>query len=149
MPRFGNDRTPAVVDAVVAARDAFTEAWIDEALAGLGLSAVARARDLDAVGELATGCTSRLWIVDAELDGDAIATSRDLLERQPGARIVLICDAAAERTCLEALGAGVAGVTERSASCAALGEDLFDVTAGQCVVPRRLVGRLVTELGRL
>ncbi len=149
MPRFGTGRTPAVVDAVVAARDGSTGAWIDDALAGAGLRTMARARDLVSLEELAATCNSRLWIVDAELDGDAIAAARVVLEHQPGTRIMLICDAAAEQACLEALSAGVAGVTERSASAAALGEDLNDVMAGQCVVPRRLVGYLVTELDRL
>lgn len=79
--------------------------------------------------------------------GDGIDAAAKIAETLPGMAIVMLTVSADEEDLFAAIQAGAAGYLLKDVDPARLPFALEGVLAGEAAIPRRLVGRIVAELG--
>jgi DNA-binding NarL/FixJ family response regulator len=114
-----------------------------------GMVVVAEAATAEEALEVAPAVAPDILLVDLALPGmSGIQLVRELAPRLPTTRILILSTSSAERDLTDAVRYGAKGYLTKDVSPEALVRSLRAVHAGEMVIPRRLVGRLIAQLVR-
>lgn len=81
-------------------------------------------------------------------DGDAVAAVSELQARQPAAKFLLLTAGTADAVLVRAIEAGACGFVEKAQSMSALCAAVRLAHAGDAVISKQLLGRLLPLMGR-
>ncbi len=112
--------------------------------AGLGVSGeVGDARSAEtAAGEIRPDAC----LLDADVPGGGIAAVRAIVRAHPPTAVVVLADRCSDADFLDAVRAGAVGYLDKDIRSASLPSVVLAAAAGEAIVPRRLVGRLTSEV---
>ena len=85
-------------------------------------------------------------LVDADLPGGGLAAVRAIVRARPQAAVVVLADRYSDADLVAAVRAGAMGYLDKDIRSDSLPGVVRAVLAGEAVIPRRLVGRLMTEV---
>ena len=131
---------------LVAAPHPLLREGVRMSLEGSGIEFCAEARDLrTAVGGAAVASPD-VCLVDADLPGGGLATVQAILSARPLTAVIVIADRSSEADLLASVRAGAIGYLDKDIDTASLPFAIRAALAGEAVVPRRLVGQLISEV---
>lgn len=108
------------------------------------LDVVGTARTLAEAHRLVGSCRPDVVLLDVALpDGDGIAEIPALLERHPGARIVVLTGTTSDRVLVAAVEAGAAGFLSKSGGVRRVVDTVRAAAADEAVLPEATLERLV------
>ena len=85
-------------------------------------------------------------LVDGDLAEDGIVVIRDVLRDNPQTTVLVLADRSSDADVVDAVRAGAIGFLDKDVEALCLPGVIRAALAGEAVVPRRLVGRLLTEV---
>ncbi|HMJ04182.1 MAG TPA: response regulator transcription factor [Conexibacter sp.] len=143
------ESAPAHPRRVLIADDhAATRAGVRAALEQGGFAVCAEAADGPAAVVAALRERPDACLLDVSMPGgDGIPAAAEIAARLPGTAIVMLTVSADEEDLFAAIKAGAVGYLLKDVDPARLPFALDGVLAGEAAIPRRLVGRIVAELG--
>jgi DNA-binding NarL/FixJ family response regulator len=116
------------------------------ALAADGLQVCGEAASADAVLQMVAARRPSVCLIGTGLAGGSVRAARDVVRTAPWTAVVLLSGPAIAADLVASLRDGVAGCLPADIEPQRLGPALRAAAAGEAVVPRRLVARLVDEL---
>jgi DNA-binding NarL/FixJ family response regulator len=135
------------VRTLVATADRRLAAWARERLPAAGMTLCDDAQDAEGAVRLAGELRPEICLLDVTLPGDAMEALRNIRERAPATRLVMLAGTADDPVLLPALRAGARGCVVGTPDGPALKRTLSDVLAGHTAMPRAVLTRLVAGLG--
>lgn len=125
-----------------------TRAGVRAALEAGGFDVCAEVADGRAAVEAALRERPEACLLDVRMPGGGgIEAAAEIAERLPGTAIVMLTVSAEEQDLFDAIKAGAAGYLLKDVDPGRLPFALEGVLAGEAAIPRKLVGRIVAELG--
>jgi DNA-binding NarL/FixJ family response regulator len=115
-------------------------------LLGTGWDVSAEAADLQSAMTAVQASRPDACLVDADLPGGGLAAVREIVRVYPGAAVVVLADRYSDADLLDAVRAGAMGYLDKDIRSDSLPGVIRAALAGEAVIPRRLVGRLMTEV---
>jgi DNA-binding NarL/FixJ family response regulator len=85
-------------------------------------------------------------LVDTELPGGGLAAVRDIGRVSPNSAVIVLADDYSDADVVAAVRAGAVGFVDKAIDAGSLAPAIRAGMAGEAVVPRRLVGHLMTAL---
>ncbi len=120
---------------------------VRQALAGTEFAVLLEAHDAASAAQVAQGTDRRVVVlVDGDLAGGGVSVIREVLRAQPQAVVLVLADPSSEADVVDAVRAGAIGFLDKDVEAGCLPGVIRAALAGEAVVPRRLVGRLLTEV---
>lgn len=142
-PGVGSGRRVLIAD-----DHAATRAGVRAALERGGFVVCADVSNGPAAVEAALRERPDVCLLDVRMPGgDGIAAAGEIAERLPGTAIAMLTVSADEEDLFAAIQAGAVGYLLKDVDPERLPFALAGVLAGEAAIPRRLVGRIVAELG--
>jgi DNA-binding NarL/FixJ family response regulator len=135
-----------VVRVLVVAPHPLLREGIRLSLLGTGWDVSAEAADLQSAMTAVQASRPDACLVDADLPGGGLAAVREIVRVYPGAAVVVLADRYADADLLDAVRAGAMGYLDKDIQSDSLPGVIRAALAGEAVIPRRLVGRLMTEV---
>jgi DNA-binding NarL/FixJ family response regulator len=105
----------------------------------------AEAADAPGAVSAAIRVTPDLCLLDIRMPGSGVAAAWEITSRLPHTRVVMLTVSRDDRDLFAALRAGASGYLLKDVDPARLPEELRGALAGEAVIPRGLVTRLVAE----
>jgi DNA-binding NarL/FixJ family response regulator len=136
----------APVSVVIAHAHAPTRAGMTAALEGHGFEVASQVSTAALAVEHALGERPDICLLDIEIPGDGIWAVTQIAKSAPDTAVVILSPQEDADALLDALRAGAVGYLVAGAEGGRLPQALRGVLAGEAVVPRRLVSRLIDEL---
>jgi DNA-binding NarL/FixJ family response regulator len=115
-------------------------------LARAGFEIVADVTDAAAGAEAAQLYWARVVLVDADVSGGAVRAVRRIVERAPGAAVLVVAPELDRETMLAALRAGAAGFVAETLGARGLIRAVEVALVGEAVVPRAGVSTLIEQV---
>jgi DNA-binding NarL/FixJ family response regulator len=115
-------------------------------LARAGFEIVADVTDAAAGAEAAQLYWPRVVLVDADVSGGAVRAVRRIVERAPGAAVLVVAPELDRETMLAALRAGAAGFVAETLGARGLIRAVEVALVGEAVVPRAGVSTLIEQV---
>ena len=119
---------------------------VRQALAGTEFSVSGAAMDAPSAVAVAGRIRPVVVLVDGDLAGGGVAVVREVLRAHPQATVLVLADPSSEADLVDAVRAGAIGFLDKDVQTGCLPGVIRAALAGEAVVPRRLVGRLLTEV---
>jgi DNA-binding NarL/FixJ family response regulator len=119
---------------------------VRHALAGTEFSVSGEAPDLASAVAAVRRVRPEVVLVDGDLPGGGVAGVRELLRVEPRATVLVLADRSADADVVDAVRAGAIGFLDKDVETGYLPGVIRAALAGEAVVPRRLVGRLLNEV---
>jgi DNA-binding NarL/FixJ family response regulator len=135
-----------VVRVLVVAPHPLLREGIRLSLLGTGWEVSAEAADLQSAMTAVQASRPDACLVDADLPGGGLAAVREIVRAHPQAAVVVLADRYSDADLLEAVRAGAMGYLDKDIRSDRLPGVIRAALAGEAVIPRRLVGRLMTEV---
>lgn len=135
-----------VVRVLVVAPHPLLREGIRLSLAGTGWDVSAEATDLRSSVKAVRAFRPDACLVDADLPGGGLTAVREIVRAHPQAAVVVLADRYSDADLLDAVRAGAMGYLDKDIESDCLPGVVRAALAGEAVIPRRLVGRLVTEV---
>jgi DNA-binding NarL/FixJ family response regulator len=135
-----------VVRVLVVAPHPLLREGIRLSLLGTGWEVSAEAADLQSAMTAVQASRPDACLVDADLPGGGLAAVREIVRVHPPAAVVVLADRYADADLLDAVRAGAMGYLDKDIQSDSLPGVIRAALAGEAVIPRRLVGRLMTEV---
>ena len=119
---------------------------VRQALVGTEISVQGEAHD--AVSAVASAQVTRpaVVLVDGDLGGGGVAVITEVLRVQPQSVVLVLADRSSDTDVVDAIRAGAIGYLDKDVDAGCLPAVIRAAVAGEAVVPRRLVGRLLSEV---
>jgi DNA-binding NarL/FixJ family response regulator len=115
-------------------------------LEAAGLEVSGEAGDAQSAEKAAGETRPNACLVDADLPGGGIAAVRAIVGAHQPTAVVVLADRYSDADLLEAVRAGAVGYLDKDIRSASLPSVVLAAAAGEAIVPRRLVGRLTSEV---
>ena len=115
-------------------------------LLGTGWDVSAEASDLLSAVTAVQASKPDACLVDADLSGGGLTAVREIVRVHPLAAVVVLADRYSDADLLDAVRAGAMGYLDKDIRSDSLPSVIRAALAGEAVIPRRLVGRLMTEV---
>lgn len=135
-----------VVRVLVVAPHPLLREGIRLSLLGTGWDATAEAADLQSAMTAVQASRPDACLVDADLPGGGLTAVREIVRVHPLAAVVVLADRYSDADLLDAVRAGALGYLDKDIRSDSLPGAIRAALAGEAVIPRRLVGRLMTEV---
>lgn len=135
-----------VVRVLVVAPHPLLREGIRVSLAGTGWDVSAEAADLRSAVMAVQTLHPDACLVDADLPGGGLTAVREIVRAHPQAAVVVLANRYSDADLLDAVRAGAMGYLDKDIQSDCLPGVLRAALAGEAVIPRRLVGRLLTEV---
>ena len=135
-----------VVRVLVVAPHALLREGIRLSLAGTGWDVSAEAADLQSAMTAVRAARPDACQGDADLPGGGLTAVREIVRAHPQAAVVVLADRYSDADLLDAVRAGAMGYLDKDIRSDRLPGVIRAALAGEAVIPRRLVGRLMTEV---
>jgi DNA-binding NarL/FixJ family response regulator len=135
-----------VVRVLVVAPHPLLREGIRLSLLGTGWDVSAEAADLQSAMTAVQASRPDACLVDADLPGGGLAAVREIVRAHPQAAVVVLADRYSDADLLDAVRAGAMGYLDKDIRSDSLPGVIRAALAGEAVIPRRLVGRLMTEV---
>jgi DNA-binding NarL/FixJ family response regulator len=135
-----------VVRVLVVAPHPLLREGIRLSLANTGWDVSAEATDVRSAVEAVRTLRPDACLVDADLPGSGLAAVREIVRARPQAAVVVLADRYSDADLLDAVRAGAMGYLDKDIQSDCLPGVVRAALAGEAVIPRRLVGRLLTEV---
>jgi DNA-binding NarL/FixJ family response regulator len=119
---------------------------VRQALAGTEFAVCGEASDAASAVAAAQRLRPAAVLVDGDLAGGGVAVVRDVLRAQPQAAVLVLADRSSDADVIDAVRGGAIGFLDKDVQAGCLPGVIRAALAGEAVVPRRLVGRLLTEV---
>ena len=119
---------------------------VRQALAGTEFAVCGEAPDAASAVAAALRVRPVVVLVDGDLAGGGVGAVRDLLTACPQATVLILADPTSDADVVDAVRAGAIGFLDKDVQAGCLPDVVRAALAGEAVVPRRLVGRLLTEV---
>ena len=119
---------------------------VRHALAGTEFSVLGETPDAASAVQLARGTKPSVVLVDGDLIGAGVTVIREVLRAQPQAVVLVLADRSSDADVVDAVRAGAIGFLDKDVEAGCLPGVMRAALAGEAVVPRRLVGRLLNEV---
>jgi DNA-binding NarL/FixJ family response regulator len=144
----GKGRDQKAVDAptaLVAGDHPAMREGVSAALRAGGLTVCAEAADAEAAIELALRKRPDVCMLDIDMAGGGIRAAAEIARGLPGCAIVMLTVSTEDADLFAALRAGATGYVLKDTDPSELPEAARSVIAGEAVIPRFLVARMVEE----
>ena len=134
-----------ILRVVIADDHAPTRAWVRETLEEQGCQVVAAVATADAAVLAAVQERPDVCLLDIHMPGNGIAAAAEITRHVPQCAVVMLTASGDDEDLFAALRAGAAGYLLKDMDPTRLGTSLRSVLAGEAVLPRWLVHRVVNE----
>jgi DNA-binding NarL/FixJ family response regulator len=135
-----------VVRVLVIAPHPLLREGIRLALADTGWDVSGEAVDLRSAVTAVRATRPDACLVDADLPGGGRTAVSEIVRAYPQAAVVVLADRYSDADLLDAVRAGAMGYLDKDIQSDCLPGVVRAALAGEAVIPRRLVGRLITEV---
>jgi DNA-binding NarL/FixJ family response regulator len=115
-------------------------------LAGTGWDVSAEATDLRSAVTAVRATRPDACLVDADLPGGGLTAVGEIVRAHPQAAVLVLADRYSDADLVDSVRAGAMGYLDKDIRSDSLPSVLRAALAGEAVIPRRLVGRLMTEV---
>ncbi|MGY1742469.1 MULTISPECIES: response regulator [unclassified Blastococcus] len=122
-----------------------TRISVAEALSHQGIEVVASVGSGDAALATARQLRPDACLLDIHMPGNGIVAAADITREVPGVAVVMLTASATDEDLFAALRAGASGYLLKDMDPARLGPALRGVLAGEAVLPRWLVTKVIAE----
>lgn len=134
-----------ILRVVIADDHAPTRAWVREALEEQGCQVVAAVATADAAVIAAVELRPDVCLLDIHMPGNGIAAAADITRQLPQCAVVMLTASGDDEDLFAALRAGAAGYLLKDMNPSRIGTSLRSVLAGEAILPRWLVSKVVDE----
>jgi DNA-binding NarL/FixJ family response regulator len=134
------------VDVLVVSPYPLLSEGVRQALAGTEFAVSGGAMDAPSAVAAAGRIRPVVVLVDGDLSGDGIAVIRDVLHARPQTTVLVLADRTSDADVVDAVCAGAIGFLDKDVQAGCLPSVIRAALDGEAIVPRRLVGRLLSEV---
>jgi DNA-binding NarL/FixJ family response regulator len=135
-----------VVRVLVVAPHPLLREGIRLSLAGTGWDVSGEAADLRSAVTAVRATRPDACLVDADLPGGGLTAVSEIVRAHPQAAVVVLADRYSDADLVDAVRAGAMGYLDKDIRSDSLPCVVRAALAGEAVIPRRLVGLLMTEV---
>jgi DNA-binding NarL/FixJ family response regulator len=135
-----------VVRVLVIAPHPLLREGIRLSLADTGWDVSSEAADLRSAVTAVRDTRPDACLVDADLPGGGLTAVSEIVRAHPQAVVVVLADRYSDANLVDAVRAGAMGYLDKDIRSDRLPSVIRAALAGEAVIPRRLVGRLLTEV---